>query len=95
MASYKEKQVADTEGTTATIRKEATVVVIAGSDKGKRGRVLDLLIAKERVIVEGVNLRRCIERSADGSSKEFQDKECPIHISNVMLEERHDARKGE
>ena len=94
MASYKDKEAAGSTAAASKIRKEATVVVISGSDKGKRGRVLDVVTAKGRVVVEGVNLRRCIEKSADGSTRQFQDKECPIDASNVMLEERYDARKG-
>lgn len=94
MASYKDKQAGKEEAAGKKIRKDATVVVIAGADKGKRGRVVDVIKAKGRVIVEGVNVRRCIERSADGSSRQFQDKECPVDSSNVMLEEVYDARKG-
>ena len=94
-SNYKEKLAsAGAKSSKPIVRKDANVVVIAGADKGKRGRVLEVIKNKDRVLVEGVNVRRCVERSDDGSTRQFQDRECPIHVSNVMLEERYDARRG-
>lgn len=73
------------------------VVVISGEGRGKRGKVIQVIPARERIIVEGVNLLTFKERpSADSNSKEIKriEREAPIHISNVMPAERHDARQA-
>lgn len=68
------------------IKKEDTVLVISGKEKGKKGRVLSVLPSKEGVIVEKINL---IKRHMKPNRKYTQggiiEKEAPIHISNVML----------
>ncbi len=69
-----------------TIRKNDTVVVIAGREKGKRGKVLFVLPARERVIVEHVNM---IKRHQRPTQKLRQggiiEREAPLHVSNVMV----------
>ncbi len=75
------------------IKKNDLVVVITGADKGKRGRVLKVFPARQRVIVEGVNF---IKRHTKPTQKNPQggiiEKEAPIHVSNVMLiSPGHDA----
>jgi len=68
------------------IRKGDTVVVIAGKDKGKRGKVLRMLGKKDRVVIEKVAM---VKRHTKPSQKNPQggiiEKEGSIHISNVML----------
>ena len=68
------------------IRKNDTVMVLAGEDKGKTGKVLKVLVEKNRAIVEGVNV---ITKSAKPSAKHpqggFIKQEAPIHISNLSL----------
>lgn len=68
------------------IKKNDNVIVIAGNEKGKTGRVLKVFPKKQRVIVEGVNI---VKRHTRPSQKNPQGgilkKEAPIHISNVML----------
>ena len=68
------------------IRKNDTVVVLAGEDKGKTGKVLKVLVEKQRAIVEGVNI---VNKSAKPSAKNpqggFEKIEAPIHISNLSL----------
>ena len=68
------------------IKKGDTVVVLAGEDKGKTGKVLKMLLKKERAIVEGVNI---VSKSAKPSAKNPQGGitkvEAPIHISNLSL----------
>ncbi len=68
------------------IKKNDNVIVIAGNEKGKTGKVLKVFPKKQRVIVEGVNI---IKRHTRPSQKNPQGgiikKEAPIHISNVML----------
>jgi large subunit ribosomal protein L24 len=68
------------------IKVNDTVAVIAGKEKGKRGRVLMVLPAEERVIVEKVNF---IKRHTKPSQKQRQggiiEREGPLHVSNVQL----------
>ena len=68
------------------IRKNDTVYVLAGEDKGKTGKVLKVLVEKQRAIVEGVNF---VNKSAKPSAKNpqggFEKVEAPIHISNLSL----------
>lgn len=69
------------------------VVVIAGAHKGKRGKVLQTLPAKDRVVVEGVAMRkRHVRRSQENPEGAIEEREGTIHYSNVMLAERFDAR---
>ena len=68
------------------IRKGDNVVVISGSEKGKRGTVLRIL-ADEKVLIEGVNRMKKHQRPnpVKGQTGGIVDKEMPIHVSNVML----------
>ena len=67
------------------IKKNDTVVVIAGKDRGKTGKVLRALPAESSVIVEGVQVRKKHERSRRrGQKGQIVQKEFPIHVSNVM-----------
>jgi large subunit ribosomal protein L24 len=62
------------------------VVVIAGKDKSKRGRVLKVIPKENRVIVEGVNIvKRHTKPSPAHPEGGIIEKEAPIHASNVML----------
>lgn len=68
------------------IRKNDTVFVRAGQDKGKTGRVLFVDHDKGRVIVEGVNIRKRHQRPTQKNPKGgIVTIEQPIHISNVAL----------
>ena len=68
------------------IKKNDTVIVLAGEDKGKTGKVLKVLVSKQRAVVEGVNI---VNKSAKPSAKNpqggFVKMEAPIHISNLSL----------
>ncbi|MDE6402263.1 MAG: 50S ribosomal protein L24 [Muribaculaceae bacterium] len=68
------------------IKKGDTVYVLAGEDRGKTGRVLSVLAAKGRAIVEGVNI---VSKSTKPSAKHPQGgiikMEAPIQISNISL----------
>jgi len=69
----------------ARIRKDDTVLVIAGDQKGARGKVLRVLPEKQRVLVEGVNMvYRHVRKSRPNPQGGRVQKEAPIHISNVM-----------
>jgi large subunit ribosomal protein L24 len=68
------------------IRKEDTVLVISGKDRGKRGRVLRAFPKESRVIVEKVNMiKRHMRARRPALQAGIIEREAPIHISNVML----------
>ena len=68
------------------IRKGDTVMVIAGDDKGKTGRVLSVIAEKNRVVVEKVNfVKRHTKARGQGQQGGILEKEAPLAISNVML----------
>jgi large subunit ribosomal protein L24 len=68
------------------IRKGDTVMVIAGDDKGKTGRVLSVDDVKQRVIVENVNfVKRHTKQRRQGMKAGIIEKEAALHLSNVML----------
>ena len=68
------------------IKKGDTVVVLAGDDRGKKGRVLSVQADKQRAIVEGLNM---VTKHTKPSAKHPQggriQMEAPIHISNLSL----------
>jgi len=68
------------------IRKNDTVLVIAGKDKGKKGKVRFAYPNDERLIIEGINF---IKKHARAAGRVRQagiiEREAPIHVSNVML----------
>ena len=68
------------------IKKNDTVIVLAGEDKGKTGKVLKVLVEKERAIVEGVNfVNKSTKPNAKNPQGSFEKVEAPIHISNLSL----------
>jgi large subunit ribosomal protein L24 len=78
-----------TKGSTSKIKikRNDSVIVIAGKNKGKTGRVLRVIVDRQRVLVEGVGMikkhvKADPQRQVAGG---IIEKEAPIHISNVML----------
>ncbi len=69
------------------IRRDDEVVVLAGKDKGKQGKVLKVLIADNRLIVEGVNLvkKHTKPNPQLGIAGGIVEKEASIHVSNVAI----------
>jgi large subunit ribosomal protein L24 len=68
------------------IRKGDTVKVIAGNDKGKTGKVLEVLREKLRAVVEGINIVTKHEKPSAGKPEGgIKKTEASIHISNLML----------
>ena len=66
------------------IKKDDTVVVITGKDKGKRGKVLAAFPAKGRIIVEGVNVQTKHQKQTRKERSDIKHVEGPIDVSNVM-----------
>jgi large subunit ribosomal protein L24 len=68
------------------IRKGDIVKVIAGDSKGAQGRVLEVILDKNRALVEGVNtVSKHSRPNAKNTQGGIVKKEAPIHISNLML----------
>jgi large subunit ribosomal protein L24 len=76
------------------IRRDDTVLVISGKDRGKTGRVLEVDPKAERVFVEGLNIVKRHQRPRPGSTDPggVIEKPGPIHISNVMLIDPSDSK---
>ena len=68
------------------IKKDDTVIVLAGRDKGKKGKVQKVLVKEERAIVEGINMvSKSQKPSAQNPQGGIVKQEAPIHISNLSL----------
>ncbi|MDX1617231.1 MAG: 50S ribosomal protein L24 [Balneolaceae bacterium] len=68
------------------VKKGDNVKVIAGNDRGKEGRVLAVFPRKDRVLVEGINMRIHHEKPSQQNPQGGRmEREAPIHISNVMV----------
>ena len=68
------------------IKRDDQVIVLAGSDKGRSGKVLKVLVDKERVLVDGINLvSKSTKPTAANPQGGIVQQEAPIHISNVSL----------
>ena len=69
----------------AKIKRDDLVLVIAGKDKGRRGKVLRVFPRRNRVMVENVNVVKRHQRPTQTIQGGIIEKEAPIHLSNVML----------
>lgn len=68
------------------VRKNDTIIIIAGKDKGKKGKVRRAIPEEHRVLVEGLNMIKRHSRASRAARQAgIIDLEAPIHISNVML----------
>ena len=76
------------------IKRGDQVVVIAGSHKGKAGKVLELLPKKQRAIVEGVAMiKRHTKKSQEHPNGAIVEREGSIHVSNLMAQASFDSSK--
>ena len=66
------------------IKKDDTVIVLTGKDKGKTGKVLKAMPKTGKVIVEGVNIQTKHAKQTQKSAAEIKHQEGPIDVSNVM-----------
>ena len=79
----------------AHVKKGDEVVVIAGSELGKRGKVLEIVTKKNRVLVEGVKIvKRHTRKNQQNPQGSIVEREAAIHISNVVLASKFDAKNG-
>jgi large subunit ribosomal protein L24 len=75
------------------VKKGDEVVVIAGADKGKRGKIIAVETGKQRVIVEGVHMiKKHMRKSQDNPQGAIIEREGTLHISNVMTVGKFEAR---
>lgn len=62
------------------------VIIIAGKNKGKTGKITKILRNKDKVIIEGINMvKKHLKPDANNQTGSIIEREAPIHISNVML----------
>lgn len=68
------------------VKKGDQVKVLSGVDKGKEGRVLEVIRKTERVLVEGISMiTKHVKPNATNPQGGIEKKEAPIHVSNVMV----------
>jgi|SRR5687768_4170563 len=75
-----------------SIRKGDLVMVMAGADKGKQGNVMEVFHARQRVIVEDVNIVKKHRKPTQSTPGGIVEIPAPIHVSNIML---IDPKSGE
>ena len=74
------------------VKKNDEVVVIAGAEKGKRGKIISVNGKNHRVIIEGVRMTKKHQRkSQDHPQGAILEREGSIHISNVVKADKYDA----
>jgi large subunit ribosomal protein L24 len=81
---------------TLHVKKGDTVVVLAGNEKGKSGKVLEVFPKLDMVLVEGVGMKKKHQKSRrEGQAGQIIDKHFPIHASNVGSKKEKKAVKKE
>ena len=75
------------------IKKNDTVIIKTGKDKGKEGKVI--LVLKNSAIVEGINIAtRHVKAGAGAKETGFVQKELPVHISNLIFKDSDSGKSG-
>mgnify|MGYP000811607792 FL=1 len=68
------------------VKKNDTVIVLSGKDKGKKGKVLEAMPAAGKVVVEGINVATChVKPKKQGDQGGIVSRETPMYASKVML----------
>ena len=94
-AIKKKKLEYPTSGTKFHVKKGDEVVVISGAERGKRGRIRQILPAKQRAIVEGLQqVKIHKKRSQDLPNGAIVEQDGNIHVSNLMLVEKYEKKHG-
>ena len=77
------------------VKKNDEVVVLTGAQQGKRGKVLEVLRDRSRVIIEGVNfIKKAARKTQEQPQGGIIEREGALHISKIMLAADYDSRKG-
>ncbi|MFM9332344.1 MULTISPECIES: 50S ribosomal protein L24 [Paenibacillus] len=80
------KKIKESHNNKLHVKKDDTVIVITGKDKGKKGRIIAAYPRENRVLVEGVNMvKKHSKPTQQNPQGGILDQEAPIHVSNVML----------
>jgi large subunit ribosomal protein L24 len=75
------------------VKRGEEVVLLTGKDKGKRGKIIRVLVGKQRVIVEGLcMIKRHTRKNQQYPQGKIVEREGSVHISNVMAAARYDTR---
>ena len=78
---------------TTRIKKNDTVIIRTGKDKGKEGKVI--LVLKNTAIVEGINIAtRHVKAGTGAKETGFVQKELPIHVSNLIFKDSDSGKSG-
>lgn len=68
------------------VKKGDNIIVLAGKDKGKTGKILKAFPREDQVLVEGVNIKKVHQRAKKSGTKgTIIEKNFPIHVSNVKI----------
>lgn len=79
----------------AHIKSGDEVVVLSGSESGKRGKVMQVLRKDGRAIIEGINLRKKHQKKTkDNPQGSIIEREAPLHMSNLMRADRYEERRA-
>ena len=79
----------------AHVKKGDEVVVIAGAEKGKRGRIIEILVKKQRAIVEGTHMiKKHTRKNQQNPNGAIVEREGTVHLSNLVKAEKFDAKTG-
>lgn len=73
------------QGKKMRVKKDDMVMVVTGKDNAKTGKILRVFAKKDSVVVEGLNLMKKHIRAKGNQPGGIEEKEAPIHISNVMM----------
>ncbi len=68
------------------VKKGDTVYILAGKDKGKTAKILKAIPTEDKVLLEGINIKKVHQKARKGGAKgSIIEKSFPIHVSNVRL----------
>lgn len=77
------------------VKRGDEIVVIAGSEKGKRGKILKMHTKVDRATIEGLKMiKKHVKRSQAHPQGAIVEREGQIHVSNLMLASKYDARRA-
>lgn len=80
---------------TNNVKKGDEVVVISGTERGKRGKIISVLTGKSRVVVEGLKMiKKHMRKNQQNPNGAIVEREGTLHVSNVMRADRYDARRS-
>lgn len=74
------------------LKKGDKVIVLAGRDKGKRGEIMKMLRARNRAVVQGVNIVKAHVKPSQAGPGGIVEKELSIHLSNLAVEDPKDGK---